>query len=290
MTSRPDVRILDHRTPQERDRSFLPGIGRAWLMPLYDIITKVAGAGAVHRRGAELAGIRAGESVLDVGCGTGNFALTILGRQHGAQVTGLDPDGGALRRAARKARRRGFPLTLIRGYADRLPVEDSSLDHIVSALALHHVEAADRARFAAEALRALRPGGTITIADFDGPRSDAEHEGGSTHGSHAALGSEAASGHGHGRARGGGRGRSRAAGGGHGHPRAGGHGPAHAMRHLLAVLPTRRAPVPTVGDKEGGDDNGIVTLLTEAGFDRARELDHIQDRTGRVSFVQATHS
>ncbi|MFC7457695.1 class I SAM-dependent methyltransferase [Brachybacterium sp. GCM10030267] len=278
MTSRRDVRIIDHRTTRERNRSFLPGIGRAWLMPMYDIITKVAGAGSVHRRGAELAGIKAGESMLDVGCGTGNFSLTILGRQHGARVTGLDPDGAALRRAARKARRRGLPLTLIQGYADRLPVGDSSLDHVVSALALHHVDAADRARFAAEALRALRPGGTITIADFDGPGSDAEHGGGNTHGGHSALGSESARGNG----------RGRAGGSGHAHSRAGGHGPAHAMRHLLAVLPTRRAPVPTVGDNEGGDDNGIVTLLTEAGFDRARELDHIQDRTGRVSFVQAT--
>ncbi|WP_051791162.1 class I SAM-dependent methyltransferase [Amycolatopsis jejuensis] len=173
MTS--DVRILDHRTPEERTRSFLPGMGKTWLLPFYDVFTRAAGIRVLHERAAELAGVAPGAVVVDVGCGTGNLSLTLLAAQPGAQVTGLDPDGDSLRRAARKARRRGVSLTLVQGYADRIPGADGSLDHVVSSLALHHIDDEGRAGFARDALRALRPGGKVTIADFGGPGDTHRH-------------------------------------------------------------------------------------------------------------------
>jgi ubiquinone/menaquinone biosynthesis C-methylase UbiE len=175
------VRILDQRTPEERDRPFLPGAGKTWLLPFYDVFSRVAGVRALHERAAGLAGVEPGQAVADVGCGTGNLSFAVLAAQPAARVTGLDPDGDALRRAARKARRRGADLTLVQGYADRIPAEDASLDHVVSALALHHLDDDGRAAFAREALRALRPGGRVTIADFGGPSSEGEDAGHSTH-------------------------------------------------------------------------------------------------------------
>ena len=168
MTAASDVRILDQRTPEERDRPFLPGMGRTWLLPLYDVFTRVAGVRTLHLRAVQLAGIAPGQTVVDVGCGTGNLSFAVLAAQPDARVTGLDPDGAALRSAARKARRRGVALTLVQGYAERLPTEDASLDHVVSSLALHHVDDEGRVAFARDALRALRPGGRITIVDFGG--------------------------------------------------------------------------------------------------------------------------
>ena len=163
-----DVHIIDQRTQEERRRSFLPGMGRTWLLPLYDLLTRAGGVRRLHVRAAELAAVAPGETVLDVGCGTGNLTLTVLAAQPGARVTGLDPDGDALRAAARKARRRGVALELFQGFADRLPAEDGSIDHVVSALALHHVDDDGRAAFAREAWRVLRPGGTVTIVDMGG--------------------------------------------------------------------------------------------------------------------------
>ncbi len=248
MTPQTDVRILDQRTPEERERSFLPGIGRASLMPLYDVVSRLAGVRRLHERGAELAAVAPGQTVVDVGCGTGNLTFALLAAQPDARVTGLDPDGASLRRAARKARRRTVPLTLIQGYADRLPAEDASVDHVVSALALHHVDEDARAGFAGETLRVLRPGGRVTIVDFGGPASTAGTEDGA-----------------------------------HGHDHR--HGPRHLIGHLAALLPSRSAPRPTVDDNFG---NGIVDLLTEAGLADAHEVDHADHRFGRVSFVQAT--
>ncbi len=206
------VRILDQRTPQERDRPFLPGAGKTWLLPFYDAFTRLAGVRALHERAVELAGIEPGQAVADVGCGTGNLSFAVLAAQPGARVTGLDPDGDALHRAARKARRRGVALTLVQGYADRIPAEDASLDHVVSSLALHHIDDDGRIAFARDALRALRPGGRVTVVDFSGPASNVED-----------------------------------AGPAHGH----GHGPAHALRHLSHLMRSRVAHSPAVARNHG---------------------------------------
>ncbi|MDR7383411.1 class I SAM-dependent methyltransferase [Promicromonospora iranensis] len=217
------VQILDHRTPEERDREFLPGMGKPWLLPFYDLFSLRVGARALHDRAAALADVAPGESVLDVGCGTANLSLAVLRAQPAARVTGLDPDAGALRVAARKATRRRLPLTLVQGFADRLPTGDASLDHIVSALALHHVPDEGRVLFGREAFRALRPGGTVTIVDLGS--SDGADEGADAGG----HGRGAGHGHEHGRGRLRGHGRSH----GHGKPR--GHGPSNLVRLLTDV-------------------------------------------------------
>lgn len=226
------IQIIDGRAEGERDRPFLPGMGRTWLLPLYDLFTRLARVRALHERTVELAGISPGQTVLDVGCGTGNLSFSVLRAVPGAVVTGHDPDAGALRIAARKAGRRGVRLSLVQGYADRLLPEDGTVDHVVSSLALHHVDDAGREGFGREAHRILRPGGRVTIVDFGAPD------------------------HGH---------------GGHGHKGHEGH------RHRGMNSHTER-----------NLDNGIVTLLTDAGFTDAREVDHIDHRFGPITIVQAT--
>lgn len=255
MAAEPDIRIVDQRTTKDHDRPFLPGMGKTWLMPMYDVFTRLIGVGALHRRVRELAGVAPGEAVVDVGCGTGNLSFAVLAAQPAARVTGLDPDGAALRRAARKARRRKVPLTLVQGYADRLPAEDGALDHVVSALAVHHLDDSSRAAFARDAFRALRPGSRITIADFGGQTQ--------------AAGDAGEAGH------------SGAAGRQQHHQ----HGPGHALRHLPRLLRSRARQNPAV-QRDLGD--GILTLLTGAGFSEVREVEHVEHRLGRVSFVQAT--
>lgn len=186
------VRMLDDVRPDESDHEFLPAMSRSWLVPWYDLTARLRGLGRLYRRTVELARIRPGQRVLDVGCGTGNLSREVLRAAPDAVVTGLDPDGESLRRAARKLRRRRRgEITLVRGFAHRLPVPDASQDHVVSSLALHHVPAAEKERLAAEIARVLRPGGRVTVADFGGDHASA-------HGHGAPSAHEAASEHGHG--------------------------------------------------------------------------------------------
>jgi SAM-dependent methyltransferase len=272
-----NVRILDHRTPEERDRDFLPGMGKPWLLPLYNVFVRFSKVRAVYDRVAALAGIAPGESVLDVGCGTANLSLAVLRAQPAARVTGLDPDASALRIAARNASRRRVPLTLVQGFADRLPTGDGSIDHIVSSLALHHVPDEGRVLFGQEAFRTLRPGGTVTIVDFGSSPGDADADGADgadgAHGAHGADGGDAADGGARGGVHDGGREHP------HWYGRVRGHGGLRRGRSAVATNPH------TARNLEGG----LVRLLTDAGFTDAREVERVEHRYGPLTFVQATH-
>jgi ubiquinone/menaquinone biosynthesis C-methylase UbiE len=154
-------------------RHFLPGMGKPWLLPLYDPLTRVLGARAVHARLLEQAAPREGDALLEIGCGTANLLLMAARRAPGVTLTGLDPDAAALARARRKAARAGVPLALDAGFADRLPYADGSFTRVLSSLMLHHLEPEDRLGALREARRVLRPGGSLHVADFGGAASAA---------------------------------------------------------------------------------------------------------------------
>ncbi|MBW6435823.1 class I SAM-dependent methyltransferase [Actinoplanes hulinensis] len=147
---------------------YLPAAGKPWLLPLYDPLSRLAGAGRLHRRLLEQAGLRAGDRVLEIGCGTGNL-LTVQARL-GPRVdaAGIDPDPAALRRARRKAARAGAPIDYRQAYAGDLPFTDDAFDVVLSSLMLHHLDASGRDRALREVARVLRPGGRLHVADIDG--------------------------------------------------------------------------------------------------------------------------
>ena len=97
-------------TITESRRSFVPGMGVEWLLPVYDPFTRLLGLDRARRDLLLQADVRAGHRVLDIGCGTGS--LLILAKQlfPDVEVNGVDPDARALARAARKARRAGVNI------------------------------------------------------------------------------------------------------------------------------------------------------------------------------------
>jgi SAM-dependent methyltransferase len=147
---------------------YLPAMGRRWLLPLYDPFTRLIGAGRVHGELLDRAEIGPGSRVLEIGCGTGNLLLLAKRRCPDAEVTGLDPDPAALRRTRRKADRAGLAVRLDRGFASDLPYPDASVDRVLSALMLHHLDPADLPRALAEVRRVLRPGGSLHVVDIVG--------------------------------------------------------------------------------------------------------------------------
>jgi ubiquinone/menaquinone biosynthesis C-methylase UbiE len=151
------------QTPHERD--YIPGMGKHYLLPLYDLVHHVFGVRPIHQQMITLAGPLAGQRVLDVGCGIGNL-LRATGKQHpDAELTGLDPDPKALARARRKLQRAGVTVRLDRGFAQELPHPDGSFDRVFSSLMFHHLDSASKDAMLAEVRRVLRPGGLLVLAD-----------------------------------------------------------------------------------------------------------------------------
>ena len=150
------------------DRRFLPGMGKDWLLPLYDPFTRLIGIESAHRTLADQAELESAERVLEIGCGTGNLALLVKRLRPHVEVVGLDPDPKAIARASRKARRAGLTLNLDRGFADQLPYPDGSFDRVLSSLMFHHLDAGLRVASLREVLRVLRPGGSLHLMDFGG--------------------------------------------------------------------------------------------------------------------------
>src|SRR5262245_46848306 len=100
---------------------------------------------------------------LDVGCGTGALADTILKRAAPAGVMGVDPSAEFI--ATARARTPHLHARFEIGDAQALPIDDATFDAVVSGLVLNFVP--DPAIAIAEMQRVLRPGGTIGLYVWD---------------------------------------------------------------------------------------------------------------------------
>jgi ubiquinone/menaquinone biosynthesis C-methylase UbiE len=102
---------------------------------------------------------RAGLSVLDIGCGTGNYTSLFqkITQEKGWKICGLDPSKDMLAIARRKNAR----IVFRQGTAEQIPWESDSFDFIYMTDVIHHVPDI-RAMFA-EILRVLKPGGSVCI-------------------------------------------------------------------------------------------------------------------------------
>jgi ubiquinone/menaquinone biosynthesis C-methylase UbiE len=104
--------------------------------------------------------VRAGERVLDVGCGEGMFAVELA--HAGAKVVGIDVACEPLRRA--HERDPGLDLRLVD--ADGAwPFADASFDVLWAGETIEHV--ADTGGWLSEARRVLRPGGRLLLSTPD---------------------------------------------------------------------------------------------------------------------------
>jgi ubiquinone/menaquinone biosynthesis C-methylase UbiE len=104
--------------------------------------------------------------VLDVGCGTGNYAAALTAATS-CRISGVDPS----RRMLDSAREAAQWDSLQQSSAESLPLTDKAFDVVMSTDVIHHVR--DRHAYFREAARVLRPGGqfvTVTDSHDDIPR------------------------------------------------------------------------------------------------------------------------
>ncbi len=109
-----------------------------------------------------------GGSVLDVGCGTGTFAIVLTASRPDAQVTGIDGDPEILARAQAKAGAGAVEWS--EGLAGELPLAEDSVDVATMSLVLHHLLPVQKREALAEIARVLKPGGSLHLADWGPPQ------------------------------------------------------------------------------------------------------------------------
>ncbi|MDH5675164.1 MAG: methyltransferase domain-containing protein [Myxococcales bacterium] len=122
-----------------------------------------------RRRTIDAAGIRSGQRVLDVGCGTGTLALAAaeaVGSR--GEVIGIDPSAEMIARARAKAATRGLPARFELAAAERLPFDDGKFDVALGSLMFHHLPQPLQRAALLELQRVLAPGGQLVLVDFVG--------------------------------------------------------------------------------------------------------------------------
>lgn len=113
-----------------------------------------------------MANLREGETVLDIGSGGGIDAFLAAKRVGPTgSVIGVDMTPAMLERARAAAEKGGFTNVDFRqGYAEKMPVDDRSVDVIISNCVINLTE--DKAKVFGEAYRVLREDGRLEVNDM----------------------------------------------------------------------------------------------------------------------------
>lgn len=149
--------------------------GFAWQLRVWDRMADVyrreidTRFGPVIEQILKLADLRPGETVLDLGTGTGAAAILAAAEVGtSGRVKAVDISPEMLTKAAERLR--DLPIAnidLAEGRAEGIPADDRSIDAVIASLSLMY--AIDRAAAATEIERVLRPGGRFIAAVWAGP-------------------------------------------------------------------------------------------------------------------------
>jgi len=140
-----------------------------WAGP-YDAITNLLLHPSQKSIGL-LAQIKAGDKVLDVGCGSGRLTMAAQGWAGAdGEVVGLDPSPEMIQVARQNAARAELKTKFELGAVESMPFPDASFDVVLNRLMLHHLPGDLKQRGLAEMRRVLKPGGVCLVVDFEPPK------------------------------------------------------------------------------------------------------------------------
>jgi ubiquinone/menaquinone biosynthesis C-methylase UbiE len=134
-----------------------------WLRLIGPLLTE--GMGGLFSERTNLFGIN---DILDIGCGPGEWVLSVAGMYPEIQVTGIDVSKTAIEEAASHARARGFENAHFRIMDATLPLDfdNGSFDLINARTIMGFMSPGLWPQLLGEIWRILRPGGVFRITEF----------------------------------------------------------------------------------------------------------------------------
>ena len=139
----------------------------------YDGLANIMTFGQIsrlRRMTVDLALLRPGDALLDVGCGTGGVTIPAKIRAGiNGNVVGIDPSPEMITIARRKAKRVGIEIDFRIGVMESLAFPDETFDVVTSSLMIHHLPKHVQMQGFTEIWRVLKPGGRLLIADMMRP-------------------------------------------------------------------------------------------------------------------------
>jgi len=137
----------------------------------YDAVVWLLSLGkssAIRKTTVDLAQIKPGDRVLDVGCGTGDLTMAAkaLAGPSG-EVYGTDASAEMIEVARRKAAQAGVEVTFQVDLIEDISFPDDEFDAVLSSLMMHHLPDDLKREGLAEIYRVVKPGGRILILDIE---------------------------------------------------------------------------------------------------------------------------
>jgi ubiquinone/menaquinone biosynthesis C-methylase UbiE len=140
------------------------------MVDTYDSYMRKATFGREHilrRMTVELAGVKAGDTVLEVGCATGTLTLaTKQAAGSSGKVYGIDIIPGMIEASQRKAAQANVEITFKLGSIDSIPFPDNHFEEVMCSFMIFHMSDETRRKGIAEIQRVLKPGGRLLALDL----------------------------------------------------------------------------------------------------------------------------
>jgi len=137
----------------------------------YDFSVKLVSFGKDRELREEIikiAGIRPGERVLDVGCGTGELVLAAKSSTGSTGVVqGIDASINMIEYARQKAEQKGADVEFRVGLIENISFPDNYFDIVLSSLMMHHLPEDLKKKGLAEIFRVLALGGRLLVVDIE---------------------------------------------------------------------------------------------------------------------------
>ncbi len=148
-------------------RDFNPALGRPELTSQYDqVIAIMTRERRWRSRLLTALAPAAGETIIDLGAGTGSMAVLIKEVAPACRVIGVDPDPEVLAIARAKIEAAGQQVELVQAAGETQGLRSGVADKVISSLVLHQCSQTAKEGLLANAFRLLKPDGRLLIADY----------------------------------------------------------------------------------------------------------------------------